>query len=107
VYPGVEGWRAVLRANQQNLAESLAVRPEFRAYRRGTGDDSVKADKQAWARDYNAAYVLLHYFGYLKRDVDADAEGYEFWLNNLNRTGDYRGLTRAFIESEEYKRQTR
>jgi hypothetical protein len=86
VYPGLPGWRAVLEANGRKLIESWKE-PEP-------------------AADYNAAYVLLHYFGYLKRDVDADAEGYAFWLRNLNRTGDYRGLTRAFIESEEYKAQT-
>jgi hypothetical protein len=48
----------------------------------------------------------MHYFGYLKRDIETDLEGYNFWLRELNRTGDYRGLTRAFIESQEYKEQT-
>jgi hypothetical protein len=60
-----------------------------------------------YARDYNTAYVLLHYFGYLRRDPDRppdhDLAGYNFWLRDLNRTGDYRSLTRVFIESGEYK----
>lgn len=38
--------------------------------------------------------------------VEADLEGYQFWLREFNRAGDYRGVTRAFIESEEYKAQT-
>lgn len=90
VYPGQPGWRAAVDANRRELAGSRKEQ---------------SADKQS-TRDYNAAYVLLHYFGYLKRDVDADDAGYQFWLRDLNRTGDYRGLTRAFIESEEYKAQT-
>lgn len=92
VYPGRPGWRDVVEANRRELSE-LSKEPR------------TIADKQS-AGDYNAAYVLLHYFGYLKRDMEADAAGYQFWLRDLNRTGDYRGLTRAFIESEEYKSQT-
>ena len=57
--------------------------------------------------DYNTAYVLVHYFAYLHRNPD-DApdhnwEGFNFWLNDLNKTGDYRSLSRVFIESGEYK----
>jgi hypothetical protein len=59
----------------------------------------VSNDPQLFARDYNAAYVTLHYFGYLRRDPEDD-----YWLRDLNRTRDYRSLTRAFLESDEYKR---
>lgn len=94
VYPGQVGWRAVVEANRRELARSWKEQP----------DHTTGPDKSS-RREYNAAYVLLHYFGYLKRDVDADTAGYQFWLRDLNRTGDYRGLTRAFLESEEYKAQ--
>jgi hypothetical protein len=61
------------------------------------------------SREYNAAYVLCHYFGYLKRNPDdapdRDLSGYNYWRQQLDRTRDYRGLTRAFLESDEYKRQ--
>jgi hypothetical protein len=97
VYPGAHEWRTVLETNQRKLAESWATKPEFR----GTG-----TSEKSPAADYNAAYVLLHFFGYLRRDIDTSVEGYEFWLGNLNRTRDYRSLTRAFIESEEYKSKT-
>ena len=60
----------------------------------------VGHNPQLFARDYNAAFVRLHYFGYLRRDPEDD-----YWLRNLNRTGDYRSLTRAFLESDEYKRR--
>lgn len=57
--------------------------------------------------DYNTAYVLVHYFGYLHRSPDDlpdhDLAGFKYWLTDLNDTGDYRSLTRVFIESDEYK----
>lgn len=59
----------------------------------------------------NAAYVLIHYFGYLHRNPDDAPDnnlaGYNFWLNELNHTGDYRSLSRVFIESGEYKDQVK
>ena len=58
----------------------------------------VANNPQLLARDHNAAFVTLHYFGYLRRDPEDD-----YWLRNLDRTGDYRSLTRAFLESDEYK----
>jgi hypothetical protein len=69
----------------------------------------ISADRRLFSREYNAAYVLCHYFGYLKRNPDAkpdhDFTGYNFWREQLERTRDYRGITRAFLESDEYKRQ--
>ena len=60
--------------------------------------------------DYNAAYVLVHYFAYLQRNPadapDKDLTGYNYWLNNLNRTGDYRSLSRVFLESDEYREKS-
>jgi hypothetical protein len=58
----------------------------------------IGSNPQLVARDYNTAYVALHYCGYLRRDPEDD-----YWLRNLDRTGDYRSLTRAFLESQEYK----
>ena len=61
--------------------------------------------------DYKAAYVLIHYFGYLHRNADDPPDnslkGFNFWLDDLKRTGDYRGVTHAFIESGEYKDRKR
>ena len=59
------------------------------------------------AREYNTAYVLAHFFGYLGRDPgdppDRDLSGLDFWRSRLDRDGDYRSLSRAFLESDEYK----
>jgi hypothetical protein len=58
-------------------------------------------------RHYNSAYLLTNYFGYLRRNPgeapENDLTGFNFWLESLNRTGDYRSLTRAFLESDEYR----
>jgi len=54
-------------------------------------------------REYNPAFVLMQYFGYLRRDADQD--GYDFWLNVLNNRepGNYRGMVCSFITSQEYQ----
>lgn len=50
----------------------------------------------------NRAFVLVEYFGYLRRDPDAN--GYTFWLNILNQeAGNYRGMVCAFLNSSEYQ----
>jgi hypothetical protein len=53
--------------------------------------------------EYNSAFVLTEYFGYLRRDPDAG--GYAFWLNVLNNRdpGNFRGMVCAFITSAEYQ----
>jgi hypothetical protein len=71
----------------------------------------IASDGRLYAGEYNAAYVLCHYFSYLRRNPDDapdhDLAGYNFWRAQLDRTGDYRGVTRAFIEADEYQQQVR
>jgi hypothetical protein len=54
---------------------------------------------------YNNAFVLAEYFGYLRRDPDIG--GYNFWLNVLNdrEQGNFRGMVCAFITSAEYQQR--
>ena len=57
-------------------------------------------------REFNAAFVTMEYFGYLRRDPDP--EGFDFWLDKLNAfNGDFRAaeMVRAFIESIEYRQR--
>jgi len=58
----------------------------------------------------NKAFVLMQYFGYLRRnpnDVpDADHTGYDFWLGKLNQfNGNFVNaeMVKAFIDSGEYR----
>jgi hypothetical protein len=53
-------------------------------------------------RELNAAFVLMQYFGYLRRDPEEG--GYLFWLNILNsQPGNARGMVCAFLTSAEYQ----
>jgi hypothetical protein len=53
--------------------------------------------------EYNRAFVLMQYFGYLRRDPDTS--GYNFWLDVLNNRvpNNYRSMVCAFINSAEYQ----
>lgn len=53
--------------------------------------------------EYNRAFVLMQYLGYLRRDPDPG--GYGFWLNVLNNRdpNNYRGMVCAFLTSAEYQ----
>lgn len=59
-------------------------------------------------REFNRAFVLMQYFGYLRRDVDTG--GYDFWLDVLNNrlpndSSGYRSMVCAFITSAEYQQR--
>jgi hypothetical protein len=61
-------------------------------------------------REFNRAFVLMQYFGYLRRNPndapDHNMDGYNFWLQKLNQ---FRGnfiqaeMVKAFITSIEYR----
>ncbi|HXT63317.1 MAG TPA: DUF4214 domain-containing protein [Pyrinomonadaceae bacterium] len=49
------------------------------------------------------AFVTLHYFGYLRRDPDAD--GFSGWVKYLAKTKDLERLTAGFVNSLEYRQR--
>jgi hypothetical protein len=53
--------------------------------------------------EYNPSFVLMQYFGYLRRE--ADVGGYNFWLNVLSNRepGNFRGMVCSFITSTEFQ----
>jgi hypothetical protein len=63
------------------------------------------AENESFAKArYNEAFVLMEYFGYLRRDPDAS--GYRYWLDKLNSfAGDFERaeMVKAFIVSGEYR----
>jgi hypothetical protein len=69
------------------------------------------ADKAAFKQqEFNRAFVLMEYFGYLRRNPDdppdGDLGGYFFWLGKLSEfNGDYirAEMVKAFITSTEYR----
>jgi len=76
------------------------------ALRKVAESDSIKA------AEFNSAFVLMQYFGYLRRNPtdppDNNDKGYQFWLKKLNNAnGDYIGsqMVRSFIVSDEYRQR--
>lgn len=63
-------------------------------------------------KEYNAAFVEMQYFGYLRRNPqdppDNNLNGYNFWLNKLNEFGgDFRRaeMVKSFLISSEYRQR--
>ncbi len=63
-------------------------------------------------QEFNGAFVLMQYFGYLRRNPDdapeptLDYQGYNFWLGKLNQfNGNYIAaeMVKAFLVSGEYR----
>ncbi|MGI8835323.1 MAG: S8 family serine peptidase [Pyrinomonadaceae bacterium] len=69
----------------------------------------VADNAQFKQREFNPAFVLMEYFGYLRRSPDeapdSNFDGYDFWLNKLNSFADFRQaqMVEAFILSAEYR----
>jgi hypothetical protein len=64
----------------------------------------IAADPRFVSAKRNEMFVMMEYFGYLRRDPDAD--GYQFWLNKLNQYGgnfEQAEMVKAFITSIEYR----
>jgi CSLREA domain-containing protein len=79
-----------------------------RALRRVTDNSLLKQ------QEFNRAFVLMEYFGYLRRNPDETPEpgqnfdGYNFWLNKLNQfNGNFINaeMVKAFIVSGEYRQR--
>jgi hypothetical protein len=63
-------------------------------------------------QEFNRAFVLMQYFGYLRRNPndapDVNFDGYNFWLNKLNQfNGDFKAaeMVKAFLTSMEYRQR--
>jgi len=67
---------------------------------------AVAEDPDLNTAEFNRAFVLMQYFGYLRRDPDYT--GYDFWLTKLNQfNGNYVNaeMVKAFITSAEYRQR--
>ncbi|MGH9968156.1 MAG: FG-GAP-like repeat-containing protein [Pyrinomonadaceae bacterium] len=72
----------------------------------------VAEDADLREREKNRAFVLMQYYGYLRRNPDdpqdADFRGWEFWLNKLNLfNGNFvdAEMVKSFISSIEYRQR--
>ncbi len=108
---------AALDANAENVltpaeeADLIARLADGRETRAGALR-RVAEDEDFKRAESNRAFVLMQYFGYLRRDPDAapntDFSGYNFWLSKLDQfAGNYRAaeMVKAFISSDEYRQR--
>jgi hypothetical protein len=64
----------------------------------------IAEDERFVRAKLNETFVMMEYFGYLRRDPDES--GYQFWLNKLNQfNGNFvqAEMVKAFIVSSEYR----
>jgi hypothetical protein len=104
---------ALIDTVQQTSSVDLTGQRQALIDKYNTGSDTNQSrafavrdaiDNGAFANaEYNPSFVLMQYFGYLRRDPDAG--GYLFWLDVLNNRvpGNFRGMVCAFITSPEYQ----
>ncbi len=67
----------------------------------------VITNESVTGRERNTALVLLHYFGYLRRNPDEPPDkgwaGFNYWRAELEKSGDPSRLTHAFMVAGEFK----
>ena len=73
----------------------------------------VAENQNLYNTEFNRAFVLMQYFGYLRRNpndaFDSDYSGYEFWLIKLNGfNGNFVSaeMVKAFLVSAEYRNRS-
>ena len=73
---------------------------------------AVAEDQTLYSAEYNRAFVLMQYFGYLRRNPndpqDSDYTGFDFWLTKLNQfNGNYvdAEMVKSFLVSIEYRQR--
>jgi hypothetical protein len=80
----------------------------FGTLRRAGVLQRIAEDVRFVAAKHNEAFVMMEYFGYLRRDPDAS--GFQFWLNKLNEfDGNFERaeMVKAFLVSGEYRQRVR
>ena len=105
--PGTGG--ALTQTERDSLVGQLAAAPSSLSLRaqtlRSVAENAVFSTRQS-----NKAFVLMQYFGYLRRSPndapDADFAGYNYWLGKLNEfNGNFVNaeMVKAFLVSTEYQ----
>lgn len=105
---GTSGTNRAAAINEFNSTTPADVAARARALR------LVAEDPMLAQQEFNRAFVLMEYFGYLQRNPDdapeatRDFAGYNFWLTKLNQfNGNFVNaeMVKAFITSGEYKQR--
>jgi hypothetical protein len=62
----------------------------------------IVESSEVYQKYYNQAFVVMQYFGYLRRDPDAL---YVNWIAALDQNSDPRGMINCFMNSLEYRQR--
>ena len=62
----------------------------------------IVESNEVYQKYYNQAFVVMQYFGYLRRDPDAL---YVNWITALDQNSDPRGMVNGFMNSLEYRQR--
>jgi hypothetical protein len=103
------GIGGVLSSSEKSqIVAALSLGPGDPA-RRAAALRAVAENANLQQREFNKAFVLMQYFGYLRRNPDSlpdtNFDGFTFWLNKLNQfNGNFiqAEMVKAFITSIEY-----
>ena len=108
---GQAGQGVLSSSEKAAIVAALSLGPNDPA-RRATALRAVAENSNLQQREFNKAFVLMQYFGYLHRDPDAAPDtgfgGFNFWLNKLNEfNGNFiqAEMVKAFITSIEYNQR--
>lgn len=82
-----DGWIAGLQNNSLTRADVLRQLAE---------------SAESYQKFYNEVFVVMQYFGYLRRDPD---DFYLDWIKAMNQNGDYRSMIDGFMNSTEYRQR--
>jgi hypothetical protein len=102
-------------SERQAVLNQLSPNPDSPALR-AAALKAVAEHPALAQREFNRAFVLMQYFGYMRRNPDDAPEqnrnfdGFNFWLKKLeDNGGDFHRaeMVRAFIESIEYRARFR
>jgi uncharacterized repeat protein (TIGR01451 family) len=63
---------------------------------------AVMETTEVYAKHFNEAFVVMEYFGFLRRDPDAL---YQNWIDQFNHSNSYRLVINGFINSTEYRQR--
>jgi hypothetical protein len=82
--------------NRQTLIDSLNAGTLTRAH----ALRQIAESGEVYGAYYNQAFVVMEYFGYLRRDPDAL---YVNWIQVLDQGGDSRHMVEGFVDAAEYR----
>jgi hypothetical protein len=107
---GVRSVPGRLRERGAAINEFGSVATSSDVAARGRALQRVAENSTLAQQEFDRAFVLMQYFGYLRRNPndpqDTDYTGYDFWLTKLNQfNGNFVNaeMVKAFIVSGEYR----